>query len=209
MVASQIEARGITTPGVLAALRAVPRHEFVSASQAPVAYHDSALPIGHGQTISQPYIVGVMTELTRIHPGQSVLEIGTGSGYQAAALAEIGARVHTVEIVAYQAERAAATLARLGYSDRVTVHLGDGFLGWPAAAPYDSILVTCAATDTPAPLLTQLAPHGRLILPLGDSLSFQTLTVVTKDPDGQPVFQDVMGVVFVPMTGPHAFKPPE
>ncbi len=206
MVASQVEARGVASPAVLAALRAVPRHEFVPASQAWAAYHDSALPIGHGQTISQPYIVGLMSELTQAGPGRTVLEVGTGSGYQAAVLAEMGAKVYTLEIIEYQAEKARQTLERLGYSDRVFVQRGDGFLGWPDAAPFDSIVVTCAVSAPPPPLLSQLKPRGRLILPLGDSLTFQTLTVVTLDEDGQPIYQDVTGVVFVPMTGPHGFK---
>lgn len=207
MVADQVAARGITDPEVLEALRRVPRHEFVPAAQREVAYQDSALPIGYGQTISQPFIVALMTSLAQPARNKRVLEIGTGSGYQAAVLAELGATVYSLEIIGVQAEKSREALARTGYADRAHVIHRDGFLGYPEAAPFDVILVTCAVPETPGPLLEQLARGGRIILPLGETLSYQTLTVVTRSPQGRPVFQPVTGVVFVPMTGPHGFKP--
>lgn len=205
MVAEQVQARGVTDPEVLAVLRRVPRHEFVPAFQREAAYQDSALPIGHGQTISQPYIVALMTSLAQPLAGANVLEVGTGSGYQAALLAELGAKVTTVEIVEFQADRSRETLQRLGYGDRVRVLQGDGFQGHAGEAPYDVILITCAVSEIPRPLLEQLAGDGRMILPLGESLTYQTLTLVTRQPDGGLAYHQVTGVVFVPMTGPHGF----
>jgi len=205
MVSEQVEARGITDTRVLAAMRRVPRHEFIPPVLRWAAYQDSALPIGYGQTISQPYIVGLMTSLARPEPGTKVLEVGTGSGYQAALLAELGASVLTIEIVEQQVQKARETLARLGYSDRVHSIRGDGFLGYPETAPYDVIVVTCAVPRAPQPLLDQLKPEGRMILPLGESLNFQTLTVVTRKTDGELLYRRITGVVFVPMTGPHGF----
>src|SRR5262245_42108061 len=161
MVATQLEARGIKDARVLAAMRTVPRHEFVPDALAGSAYADSALPIGHAQTISQPYIVALMTELARLGPTSTVLEVGTGSGYQAAVLAEVAKAVYSIEIVEPLARRAEATLARLGYG-RVHVRAGDGYRGWPEAAPFDAILVTAAPDQVPAPLIAQLAPGGRL-----------------------------------------------
>ena len=206
MVAEQIEARGIRTPEVLQAMRIVPRHEFVPASERALAYRDSALPIGHAQTISQPYIVGLMTELLQPQAGDKILEVGTGSGYQAAILAEMGAEVYTIEIVEPLAERARQTLTNLGFIDKVSVKAGDGFAGWPAAAPFDAIIITCAVSEVPPPLVEQLKPGGRMVLPLGESLAYQTLTVATKSDTGKLIYQDITGVVFVPMTGPHGFK---
>ena len=206
MVAEQLADRGITDPDVLAAMRRVPRQEFVPASSRWAAYHDSALPIGHGQTISQPYIVGLMTSLAQPVRGARVLEVGAGSGYQAAVLAELGASVVAMEIIPAQAERAGDTLARLGYDRRVRVITGDGFSGYPEGAPYAAILVTCAVVEVPAPLAEQLAPDGRLILPLGDSLAYQTLSVVTPAGQGRLDYHNITGVVFVPMTGPHGFR---
>ncbi len=206
MVAEQIEARGIQTPEVLHAMRIVPRHEFVPASERASAYHDSALPIGHAQTISQPYIVGLMTELLQTKAGDKILEVGTGSGYQAAILAEMGAEVYTIEIVAPLAERARQTLTKLGFIDKVSVKAGDGFAGWPAAAPFDAVIITCAVSEIPQPLVEQLKPGGRMVLPLGRHLAYQTLTVVTKRDTGKLIYQDITGVIFVPMTGPHGFK---
>jgi protein-L-isoaspartate(D-aspartate) O-methyltransferase len=197
MVATQIEARGVREPKTLAAMRKVPRHLFVPGSAVSRAYEDYPLPIGHGQTISQPYIVGFMTEALGLKGGESVLEVGTGSGYQAAVLGEIAARVHTIEIVAPLAEASAALLKRLGYAN-VEVRAGDGYLGWPEAAPFDAIIVTAAAPRVPEPLKRQLKDGGRLILPLGDE--WQELVVVTRRGDR---FEEtrVLPVRFVPMTG--------
>jgi protein-L-isoaspartate(D-aspartate) O-methyltransferase len=197
MVATQIEARGVRDPKTLAAMRKVPRHLFVPASAVSRAYEDYPLPIGHGQTISQPYIVGFMTEALGLKGGESVLEVGTGSGYQAAVLGEIAARVHTIEIVAPLAGESAALLKRLGYAN-VSVRAGDGYLGWPEAAPFDAIVVTAAAPRVPEPLLQQLRDGGRLIVPVGDD--WQELVLVTRHGEG---FDErrVLPVRFVPMTG--------
>ncbi len=196
LVSEQIESRGVTDPRVLAAMRTVPRHEFVPREQRPLAYEDHPLPIGHGQTISQPYIVAAMTELAQVRPGSKVLEIGTGSGYQAAVLAEIGADVYTIEIIPELAESADATLKRLGY--HVHVRAGDGYQGWPEHAPFDAILVTAAPPRVPEPLKQQLTVGGRLVIPVGDF--YQELLVLTRLPEG---FQhrSVFPVRFVPMTG--------
>jgi protein-L-isoaspartate(D-aspartate) O-methyltransferase len=167
MVAEQIAARGVADARVLAAMRKVPRHEFVPADVRARAYDDSPLAIGHDQTISQPYIVALMTELAALGPGARVLEIGTGSGYQAAVLAEVAGAVYTIEILAPLARRAEATLSRLGYG-RVHVRQGDGYRGWPEAAPFDAIVVTAAAPKVPPALLEQLADGGRLVMPVGD-----------------------------------------
>ncbi|MBT8496281.1 MAG: protein-L-isoaspartate(D-aspartate) O-methyltransferase [Deltaproteobacteria bacterium] len=196
MVAKQIEARGIRDPKVLAAMRAVPRHEFVPESARDYAYQDSPLPIGHDQTISQPLIVAMMTELARLEPGQKVLEIGTGSGYQAAVLAELGAKVYSIEIVEPLAKQAEKTLAELGY--QVHLRVGDGYVGWPEAAPFDAVILTAAPPEIPKPLLEQLADGGRLVAPVGRVS--QQLQVVTRS--GKDWKQtDVIPVRFVPMTG--------
>lgn len=197
MVAEQIEARGVRTPRVLEAMRRAPRHEFVPAGFRDEAYLDQPLPIGEGQTISQPYIVAIMTELSGARDGSRVLEIGTGSGYQAAVLAELGAEVFTIEIVPELAARATATLDRLGYTN-VHVRSGDGARGWPEAAPFDAVLVTAAAPVVPRALLDQLAPGGRLVIPVGGYA--QELEVHTKTEEGVEV-RDVISVRFVPMTG--------
>jgi protein-L-isoaspartate(D-aspartate) O-methyltransferase len=197
MVATQIASRGVHDAKTLAAMRKVPRHLFVPASSVGQAYDDYPLPIGHGQTISQPYIVGFMTEALGLVGGESVLEVGTGSGYQSAVLAEIAATVHTVEIVAPLADEAAALLKRLGYAN-VEVRAGDGYQGWPEVAPFDAIIVTAAAPRVPEPLKQQLKDGGRLILPVGDE--WQELVVVTRRGDR---FEEkrVLPVRFVPMTG--------
>jgi protein-L-isoaspartate(D-aspartate) O-methyltransferase len=197
MVATQIAARGVRDPKTLAAMRKVPRHLFVPPAAVAQAYEDYPLPIGHGQTISQPYIVGFMTEALRLSGGETVLEVGTGSGYQAAVLAEIAARVYTIEIVAPLAEEAATRLQRLGYSN-VEVRAGDGYLGWPEAAPFDAIMLTAAAPRIPEPLKQQLKNGGRLILPVGDD--WQELVLVTRRGDRFEEKQ-VLPVRFVPMTG--------
>jgi protein-L-isoaspartate(D-aspartate) O-methyltransferase len=197
MVAQQIESRGIRDAATLAAMRKVERHRFVPEAQRAQAYDDHPLPIGHGQTISQPYIVAFMTEAAGLEAGETVLEIGTGSGYQAAVLAEIAARVYSIEIVAPLAEASAALLKRLGYAN-VSVRAGDGYLGWPEAAPFDAILVTAAAPRIPEPLKQQLKDGGRMVLPLGDD--WQELVVVTRRGER---FEErrVLPVRFVPMTG--------
>ncbi len=197
MVREQLAARDVTDPRVLDAMRRVPRHRFVPEAQRADAYGDFPLPIGHGQTISQPYIVGLMSQLAQVEPGQRVLEIGTGSGYQAAVLAELGAEVYSIEIVAPLAERARASLQELGYH-RVHLRVGDGYAGWPEHAPFDAVLLTAAPRDIPPPLLEQLGNDGRLVAPVGDLA--QELVVVTRTPSGY-ARRSVTPVRFVPMTG--------
>ncbi len=197
MVAQQIASRGVRDERTLAAMRAVPRHLFVPPEVAAQAYADHPLPIGHGQTISQPYVVAFMTEALGLDGDETVLEIGTGSGYQAAVLAEIVPRVYSIEIVAPLAEEAAVRLRDLGY-ENVEVRSGDGYAGWPEAAPFHAIIVTAAAPRIPEPLKQQLRDGGRLILPVGDD--WQELVVVTRRGDR---FEErrVLPVRFVPMTG--------
>jgi protein-L-isoaspartate(D-aspartate) O-methyltransferase len=197
MVRDQVEARGVSDPRTLAALRKVPRHLFVPPGQAPSAYADHPLPIGHEQTISQPYIVGFMTEALGLKGGETVLEVGTGSGYQAAVLAEVAARVYSIEIVEPLAREAAERLRRLGYGT-VDVRAGDGYQGWPEKAPFDAIIVTAAAPRIPQPLKDQLRDGGRLLLPLGDD--WQELVLLTRRGDR---FEErrLLPVRFVPMTG--------
>ena len=197
MVTQQIEARGVEDPRVLEAMRRVPRHAFVPRSQAPQAYADHPLPIGHDQTISQPFIVAIMAELAELDPGDRVLEVGTGSGYGAAVLGELAAEVYSIEILEPLALSAAATLKRLGYA-RIHVRAGDGYAGWPDAAPFDAIVVTAAAPRVPPLLLEQLAEGGRLVIPVGDTL--QQLEVHTRTADGV-LRHRVFPVRFVPMTG--------
>jgi len=198
MVASQIAARGVKDPRVLDAMRAVPRHEFVPLSSREDAYADSPLPIGHGQTISQPYIVALMTELARPSPSDRVLEVGTGSGYQAAVIARLAAKVFSVELVEPLAQSAAAVLRRLGV-ENVVVRSGDGYLGWPEEAPFDIILVTAAPEEVPAALLAQLRPGGRLVVPVGRVWDVQDLQLIEKDAAGKVTTRSVIPVRFVPL----------
>ena len=197
MVSEQIEARGIHDPLTLAALRRVPRHRFVPADSMDEAYDDHPIPIGHGQTISQPYVVGFMTEALGLRGGETVLEVGTGSGYQAAVLACIASKVHSIEIVEALARDARERLTRLGF-DNVEVRAGDGYAGWPQEAPFDAILVTAAAPRVPEPLKAQLKDGGRLVIPVGDDA--QEIVLITRKGDR---FDErrVLPVRFVPMTG--------
>ncbi len=185
---------------VMAAIAKVPRHQFVPPGQETWAYVNHPLPIGHGQTISQPLIVALMTDLLGVGAGDVVLEIGTGSGYQAAVLAEIVKRVHTIEIVEPLARQAESRLRGLGYRN-IDVLAGDGYRGWPEHAPFDAIVVTAAGPIIPPALLDQLRPGGRLVMPLGDPRRTQWLTVVDKDADGKITKRPVLEVVFVPLTG--------
>lgn len=203
MVAHQIEARGVRDPLVLQAMRTVPRHRFVPDGLHAQAYADHPLPIGWEQTISQPYIVAAMTELLGLRPGDRVLEVGTGSGYQAAVLGALGAEVYTIEIVEPLATAAAGRLRTMGYSN-VVVKVGDGYAGWPEVAPFDGILVTAGAEHVPAPLVEQLKPGGRMVIPVGPSHDTQWLKLLVRSPDGALLETDVMPVRFVPLTGPRA-----
>lgn len=203
MVAEQLRARGLTDARVLSALESVPRHLFVPASERGEAYGDHPLPIGYGQTISQPYIVGLMTELLHVEPGAKVLEIGTGSGYQAAVLAALGNCVFSIEIVAPLGERARQTLADLGYP--VHVRIGDGYGGWPGEAPFDAIVLTAAPPRVPEPLVAQLKVGGRMVVPVGRES--QELLVLTKRADGGTDRERILPVRFVPMTGQAQLPP--
>ena len=200
MVIAQIKARGVTDPNTLRAMQTVPRHAFVRASEQRYAYFDQPLPIGRGQTISQPYIVAFMTEALKLTPESRVLEIGTGSGYQAAVCAEIAAEVYTIEIVEGLAKSAKERVKKLGYPN-VFVRAGDGYFGWKEKAPYDAIIGTAAAGRVPPPLLEQLRPAGRMILPVEGRFGFQHLVLITKDDKGNISKSNVMPVRFVPMTG--------
>ena len=197
MVTRQIAARGVQDERVLQALRKVPRHRFVPESERAYAYEDHPLPIGEGQTISQPYIVAYMTEALALKPGDRVLEIGTGSGYQAAVLAELAAEVYTIEIVRSLGEAARKTLEGQGYTNSF-LKIGDGYQGWPDKAPFDAIIVTCAPDDIPRALVEQLREGGRMMIPVGSVDSVQRLVRVTKT-DGKLHAEDVMAVRFVPM----------
>jgi protein-L-isoaspartate(D-aspartate) O-methyltransferase len=203
MVEEQIVVRGVQDARVLEVMESVPRHLFISADSRPWAYSDAPLAIGHGQTISQPYIVALMTELLQLSGEECILEIGTGSGYQAAVLSRLVAEVHTVEVIPELAAAAIKTLNDLGYQN-VHVHVGDGSSGWPEAAPYEGILVAAAAPAVPIPLLTQLAESGRLVLPVGSS-GFQQLEVWTCK--GQEYKREVnLPVSFVPLRGKYGWK---
>ena len=199
MVREQLQERGITDARVLKAMRCVPRHEFVPEAQRGAAYDDHAMPIGFGQTISQPFIVGFMTESLELEPDHRVLEIGTGCGYQAAVLSMLAKEVFGIEIVEPLAARAAMTLRHLGFRN-VHVRCGDGHLGWPESAPFDAIIVTCAPEEIPEQLVEQLVEGGRMMIPLGSQEKAQELLLLKKI-DGVLSRQRVMQVRFVPMTG--------
>lgn len=197
MVETQIVARGVRDGAVLDAMRRVPRHRFVPVSDRHLSYSDGPLPIGQGQTISQPYIVALMTELAAVDRDSKVLEVGTGSGYQAAVLGEIAGSVFTIEIVPDLGKRSAALLENLGYAN-VTVRVGDGYDGWPEEAPFDAIVVTAAPEKVPQPLLDQLKVGGRLVIPVG--VGYQELVVITRTAQGYDR-RSTIPVRFVPMTG--------
>ncbi len=189
-------------PRVMEAMATVPRHEFVPRSHRKHAYKNRPLPIGHGQTISQPYIVAIMTDLIKPKSHHRILEVGTGSGYQAAILAELVDQVYSIEIIKPLAESAKTRLARLGY-DNARVRLGDGYYGWEEHAPFDAIVVTAAASHIPPPLLKQLKPGGRMIIPVGSRFMVQQLVVVEKDLKGKFTTRQILPVRFVPFTGKH------
>jgi protein-L-isoaspartate(D-aspartate) O-methyltransferase len=195
--------RDVTDVRTLEAMRTIPRHSFVPVEMRSAAYDDHALPIGYEQTISQPYVVAYMTSSLKVQPGQRVLELGTGSGYQAAVLAELGAEVYSVEIVPELAADADSTLAALGYT-QVHVKQGDGYAGWPEYAPFDRILVTFAVPDSLPEVEAQLAKGGLMILPLDSDRGYQRITILHKDENGKISLQQTKSVLFVPMTGEHA-----
>lgn len=199
MVSTQIKMRGISDKNVLAAMSEVPRHLFVPKGLIPHAYSDRPLPIGEGQTISQPYIVALMTESLGLKGNERVLEVGTGSGYQAAILAKIVKKVYTIEIKEKLYKKADNILKSHNY-DNVVTHCGDGYFGWESKAPFDCIMITAAINHIPPPLLKQLKNQGKLILPLGNPFNYQNLVLVTKHGDDYKVKQ-ITGVLFVPMTG--------
>jgi len=187
---------------VLDAMSTVPRHKFVPSSRIKYAYENRPLPIGHGQTISQPYIVALMTDLLDIKEGDKVLEIGTGSGYQAAILAELTRSVYSIEIIEPLGKKAAQQLNELGYSF-IQTRIGDGYYGWKEAAPFDRIIVTAAADHVPPPLIEQLSPRGRMVIPVGGHFMTQQLMVVEKSKDGKVRSRQILPVAFVPLTGKH------
>ncbi len=203
MVEEQIIARGVKDERVLAAMRKVPRHEFLPEAIRGMAYHDSALPLGEGQTMSQPFMVALMTELLELKGTERVLEIGTGSGYQAAVLAELCEKVYTVERVKILADRARQNLDRLGYRS-VAMKVYDGTYGWKDMAPFDAIMVTAGSPDVPAPLIEQLKDNGRMVIPVGERFN-QTLLKVSNTPDGC-VPERSIPCVFVPLIGNHGWK---
>ncbi len=189
-------------PRVMAAIAKVPRHEFVPAAQRQHAYDNRPLSIGHGQTISQPYIVALMSDLIKPQPDDRVLELGTGSGYQAAILAELTGQVYSIEIIEALGKQASERLSRLGY-DNVTTRIGDGYYGWEEHAPFDAIVVTAAASHVPPPLVAQLKPGGHMVIPVGSSFLTQQLVLIEKEPGGQLITRQIVPVMFVPLTGEH------
>jgi protein-L-isoaspartate(D-aspartate) O-methyltransferase len=189
-------------PKVLSAIGRVPRHRFVPKDLAEWAYDNRPLAIGHGQTISQPYIVAIMTDLLDLEPGDRVLEVGTGSGYQAAILGELVERVYSLEIIDALAERSAGVLSELGY-DNVVTRRGDGYYGWPGEGPFDAIIVTAAAGHVPPPLIEQLAAPGRMMIPVGSRFMVQQLVLVQKSASGEISLEQILPVRFVPLTGDH------
>ena len=200
-IASRLEGRSpVTDTAVLRAMETVPRHHFVLPGDVNRAYSDRPHPIGYGQTISQPYIVAAMTEMLRVEPGDVVLEIGTGSGYQAAVLAEITDSVYTIEVVEPLGREAAQRLTELGY-ERVRTLIGDGYFGWPEHLPFDGIVVTAAASHIPPPLVEQLRPGGRMVIPIGAPFQVQSLMLVEKRLDGTLIQRNMGAVRFVPLTG--------
>lgn len=205
MVENQLAGRDITNQAVLNAMRTVPRHEFVPPEMRASAYADQPLPIGHGQTISQPYIVAIMTQLLELEPGDKILEVGTGSGYQAAVLAELDTQVYSIEIIEALATQARSQLKQMEY-DNVHVRHGDGYKGWPEHAPFDGIIVTAAPDHVPQPLQDQLKEGGRLVIPVGGRLS-QQLKVLTKK-QGTIQQETLFPVRFVPLTGDHDHQEP-
>jgi protein-L-isoaspartate(D-aspartate) O-methyltransferase len=189
-------------PAIMAAMASVPREQFVPVESRAYAFDNGPLPIGHGQTISQPYIVALMTDLLEPEPGDVILEIGTGSGYQTAVLATLVRHVYSCEIIPELAEAARERLAVLGY-DNVSVRAGDGGDGWPEHAPYDAIIVTAAAPSIPEPLIAQLKPSGRMVIPVGLPYAYQELQLLTKEADNSVTTRHILGVSFVPLTGKH------
>lgn len=202
LVKRTIEDRGVRDPEVLRAMYTVPRHEFVPDNYKEYAYEDRPLPIGLGQTISQPYIVAYMTELLEVDKNSKVLEIGTGSGYQAAILAEIVKEVYTIEIFEELGKRAQEQFERLEYKN-VTAKVDDGYYGWEEFAPFDGIIVTCAADHIPPPLIQQLKPEGKMVIPVGGVFQVQMLMLVMKDKEGEVTVKNMLPVRFVPLLGEH------
>lgn len=202
MVKQTIEDRGVSDPEVLQAMYTVPRHEFVPEDLRKYAYEDRPLPIGLGQTISQPYIVAYMTELLKVDKNSKTLEIGTGSGYQAAVLAEIVKEVYTIEIFQELGENAQKRFEELHY-ENITAKVGDGYYGWKEFAPFDGIVVTCAADHIPPPLIEQLKPGGKMVIPVGGVFQVQMLMLVMKDEEGEVTVKNMLPVRFVPLLGDH------
>ncbi|MGZ5050208.1 MAG: protein-L-isoaspartate(D-aspartate) O-methyltransferase [Methylobacter sp.] len=204
-IKDELASHGIASPideRVLDAMRKTPRHEFVPASERPFAYQNRPLPIGYGQTISQPLIVAIMTELLQLKKSDRVLEVGSGSGYQAAVLAELAGSVYTIEIVEPLAKQAASNLKKAGY-ETVNTRIGDGYYGWADAAPFDGIVVTAVASHIPPPLLKQLKPGGRMVIPVGAPFMTQYLVLVSKNADDKITTRQILPVSFVPLTGQH------